>query len=221
MRIHTFKYILVFFYLIIIAEKPAKCQDTLQVFNDTVSLVAKHSPSKAAFLSAVLPGLGQIYNHKGLFWRLPLLYAGIAAETYVLIYMNNKYSDFHTGYINYTTYVNGLHGNYSLYDPAHVVSMLSGLGIGINNSTVGNSTYIPYLTSTLKVNNDNFKQWRDMNILIMAGIYFLNVIDATVTAYFFDYDISDNISMRVRPTLINNSISNIGTFGMKLTFNLH
>jgi hypothetical protein len=55
----------------------------------------------------------------------------------------------------------------------------------------------------------------------MAGIYFLSIIDATVQAYFFDYNVSDDISLNISPTLLNNSISNIGTFGVKLSFNLH
>ena len=223
MRINTIIYFLVFAFILIVAEKQAKCQesDTLNVASDTLSTVVKHSPSKAAFLSAVVPGLGQIYNGRGLFWRLPILYAGIAAEVITISYFNNTYQDFHKGYVNYSNYLTSIGSNSSLYDAKHVDNMLSNLGFGKDYFT--NVPYInkDRITLTLKNNNDNFKRWRDLNIIIMAGIYFLNIVDATVQAYFFDYDVSDDLTLRVRPTIINNSVSNIGTFGMKLSFNLH
>ncbi len=227
------KYLLTILIIILVAAIPATGQNNNQVSQDTItvgsdttstetdttSIVYRHNPARAAFLSAVVPGLGQIYNGKGLFWRLPVLYAGIAVEVYVISYMNTQYQNFHSAYVNYTTYINNLGGN--TYNPVYVYKMLSSLGI-ISLSTIseyglnGNTSII----STLKVNNDSYKQWLDLNVIIMAGIYFLNIIDATVTAYFFDYNISDDLTLKIRPAILNNSITNIGTLGLKISFNL-
>ncbi len=230
------KYLLATLLTIFIAERSATCQETNRIPKDTVTIVSdttsesidttlsiyKHSPAKAAFLSAVVPGLGQIYNGKGLFWRLPILYAGIATEVYVISFMNKEYQLYHSAYVNYTNYINDLNGNYNSYaagNYARAISILSGV-VPPYDIQEGASS-IPYIISGLKGLNDYYKQYLDLNVIIMAGIYFLNIIDATVTAYFFDYNISDDLSLRIRPTLLDNSLSAFGTFGLKLSFNLH
>jgi hypothetical protein len=201
------------------------------LYNDTTSTLFKHSPAKAAFLSAVVPGLGQIYNGKGLFWKLPILYAGIAVETYVISYMNNNYQMNHSAYVNYSNYIKNLNGNPNLYSSAVAVKLLSQVvhsGEFLLHDVQTSTLYGGYsnfgstsIISDLKSANDFYKQYLDLNVIIMAGIYFLNIIEATVTAYFFEYNMSDDLSLRISPTILNNSISNIGTFGVKLSFNLH
>ena len=54
------------------------------------------SPSKAAFYSAILPGLGQAYNKK--YWKIPIVYAAIGTGVYFYVTNNNKYNDVRDAY---------------------------------------------------------------------------------------------------------------------------
>lgn len=68
---------------------------------DTIPSVSElsHSPKKATIYSAVLPGLGQIYNKK--YWKLPIVYAGIGGFTYFIIDFNKEFRKYKTALINY------------------------------------------------------------------------------------------------------------------------
>lgn len=60
--------------------------------NDSIKLeeIDPLRPAKAAFYSAVLPGLGQIYNKK--YWKLPLVYGAIGTSTYLYFDNQKKYN---------------------------------------------------------------------------------------------------------------------------------
>ena len=69
----------------------------------------------------------------------------------------------------------------------------------------------------------NYRRNRDLCIIITAGLYLLNIVDAHVDAQMKDYDISDDLSMTLEPTLINlytMQTSNVNGLGLafKLTF---
>lgn len=53
-------------------------------------------PAKASFYSAVLPGLGQIYNEK--YWKVPLIYGALGVSTYFYIDSNKKYNFYRDEY---------------------------------------------------------------------------------------------------------------------------
>lgn len=46
---------------------------------------------------------------------------------------------------------------------------------------------------------DLYKRWRDLSIIGTAGFYVLQIIDATVDAYLFDWDVGEDISLRIHP----------------------
>lgn len=72
-----------------------KPSDTTKLKAVTINPLA---PSKAAFYSAVLPGLGQAYNKK--YWKIPLVYAAIGTSVYAYIFNNNKYHAYRDAYKN-------------------------------------------------------------------------------------------------------------------------
>ena len=54
------------------------------------------SPSKAAFYSAILPGMGQIYNKK--YWKAPIVWGALAGTTYLYIDNNSIYKRYRTAF---------------------------------------------------------------------------------------------------------------------------
>ncbi len=150
-------------------------QDTL-IQTDTAfvaALAKKHSPRKAVMYSLICPGLGQVYNHK--YWKLPIIYGAGGAFAYFVIYNQNKYKKFRDTRNN-------------------------------NEGAQPNETFwidgYPYRYSVLGRGRDYYRRYRDLSIAGLGAIYLLNVIDAMVDAYFFNYDISDNLSLKMEPALI-------------------
>ena len=70
-------------------------QDTTKTTN-TADDINPLSPAKAAFYSAIFPGLGQAYNKK--YWKMPLVYAAIGTSTYFYIWNNNNYNEYRSAY---------------------------------------------------------------------------------------------------------------------------
>ena len=58
-----------------------------------------------------------------------------------------------------------------------------------------------------KQRKDRYRRWRDLSFFCLLGVYALSVIDAYVDASLSEFDISNNLSLRVEPAIINNRIS--------------
>ncbi|MDY0101905.1 MAG: DUF5683 domain-containing protein [Lentimicrobium sp.] len=164
--------------ILLLSSFNASAQDTLVVTKDGVlsdtSTVTYHSPHKATIYSLVLPGLGQAYNKK--YWKIPIIYAGF-------------------GYFGYSIKIN--HVEMKKFTEAY--RYIS------NNETY--STDNPYIikypnTSDLLSGRDFYRRKVELNIIYSAALYLLNVVDAAVDAHFFDYDVSDNLALRLDPVII-------------------
>jgi hypothetical protein len=154
--------------------------DTTIIAKDSVpvtdSIIKKrHDPAKATRRSAIIPGWGQAYNKQ--YWKIPLVYAalGITAATYV--YNDKWYKKTRDAY---SIVINGDTANYDQIDPK-----LQGL--------------ITYPESLQFYRND-FRRNRDYSILFFLLAWGLNVVDATVYGHLKDFDVSDDLSMRIKPT---------------------
>lgn len=142
---------------------------------DTTTFVSNHSPQKAVMYSLICPGLGQIYNRK--YWKLPFIYGGVGAFVYFISYNQLKYKKFRAAVEN---------GNPN-----------SGELIEIDG--------FRYRYESLGIGRDYYRRYRDISLAGLAGMYLLNVIDAMVDAYFVRYDISDDISLKLEPAVIQNT----------------
>ena len=186
--------------------------DTLRAIEQFVK--KPHSPHKATVMAMVLPGSGQVYN--GQWWKVPILYAGIGATVYGLSWNMKYFKKYRTAFVDYTDYINKLEENPDMpypENPSWDKLMMPG-----RNASNFNSSQRKRLQEQLKTKKDNYKRNRDLLYIVSGGIYVLQIIDATVFAHFYDFEINDDISLNVRPSTGFSPVSG-GTVGLTLTFN--
>jgi len=147
-------------------------------------------PKRALWLALVIPGGGQIYNRK--YWKLPLVYGGFIGCMYAINWNNTMYKDYSQAYID-------LMDN----DP-NTQSYNQFLHLGMKITTEADKKRFEDIFRKRK---DKYRRWRDLSFFVMLGVYALSVIDAYVDAELSVFDISDDLSLKVEPTIINNRSS--------------
>lgn len=141
-----------------------------------------HSPRRATIYSAVLPGLGQIYNRK--YWKLPIVYGGFATLGYFINFNNEQYVIYKQAYSDlidsdpYTT---------SYYDLKNVSEYWF------------QDDKLSQFTENLESAKDYWRRNRDLVVIGTAVFYALNIIDASVDANFFNFNISDDLTINWTP----------------------
>ena len=144
-------------------------------------------PKRALWLAIVLPGAGQIYNRKS--WKLPIVYGGFVGCIYAIRWNNMMYQDYSQAYLDLVD-----------NDP-NTQSYNQFLHLGAKIDSKNASRYEPIF----KKRKDYYRRYRDLSFFILVGVYALSVIDAYVDASLSDFDISDDLSMHVGPTVISTS----------------
>jgi hypothetical protein len=193
-------------------------QETVKLVNfDTVfvpeTMVKKpHSPHKATIMAMVLPSSGQIYNEQ--YWKLPILYGGIAAVVYGITWNSKYYKRYNRAFIDYSLYLLDKAESPDLpypEDPSWDKVYKGGDVEGFSSSMADR------FKTLLENKKISYKRNRDLLYLTMLGVYAIQIIDACVFAHFYDFEIDDNLSMDLRPTV---SPFQGGMVGLTLTFNL-
>lgn len=152
------------------------------------SITHDHSSKKASVYSAVLPGSGQFYNKK--YWKIPIIYLGISTALYAAKWNQDEYLHYRKAF-EYRT--------------------------DNDDSTV--DEYINrYSESNLITIKNYYRKNRDLSYIIAAGIYILNIVDASVDAHLFDFNVSDELSIRLKPGIISSPLNN--TPSVSLTLNI-
>jgi len=121
------------------------------------------------------------------YWKLPIIYAGLGTAGY-FVYTNNQ--------------------SYRLYRNALIAEL------DTDPETVNQTEYN---TSQLNQLQETYHRWRDLSIFAFAGIYILQIIDATVDAHLFYFDVSDDLSLVILPSFPI-SIQNKGGLSLVLKF---
>lgn len=191
--------LLVFVSANLYSQEPAV--DSLQYNISKPDSVKVHSPKRAAIYSAVLPGLGQAYNKK--YWKIPLVYVGFGTIGYFIGWNNRNYNTYKFAYRDLTD-----------SDPATD----SYLDIEASQYyDLDNPTEYENFKSGLYKQQEYFRRNRDLLIISIVGFYGLNIIDASVDAHFFDFDISEDLTMNWQPTV--QPYEKQLVYGLNFTFN--
>ncbi|MCK9612807.1 MAG: DUF5683 domain-containing protein [Bacteroidales bacterium] len=164
-----------------IKQKVAAAKDTIKP--------KLHSPRKAAWMSAALPGLGQIYNKK--YWKLPIIYVGFGV----------------IGYLGYDYYT-----KFNKYKETYVFRT------GLDSTA---TDYFPGISSK-ELLYDNWNYYRrnfELTCIFGSLLYILNIVDAAVDGHLYKFDISNDLSMRIEPTMNSTAYNHIKNLsgGVKLT----
>lgn len=146
------------------------------------------NPTRALWLSLVLPGAGQIYNRK--YWKLPIVYGGFLGCAYALMWNQQMYKDYSQAYLdimdddpNTASYLEMLPPNYDI------------------------SGREEQFQTIFKRKKNYYRRYRDLSAFCFIGVYLLSVIDAYVDAHLSEFDISPDLTMRVEPTVIGNPVN--------------
>jgi len=124
------------------------------------------SPSKAAFYSAIIPGLGQAYLGKA--WKVPIIYAAIGASLYYFDINNKEMNSYRKAY---KRRLNGF------FDDEYL------------------ETDIPITTEQLLIGMDFHKNYRDIAMILAALSYMLNILEANVSAHLLQFNVNDDLSV--------------------------
>jgi hypothetical protein len=146
--------------------------------------------NRAMWLAIVLPGAGQIYNRK--YWKLPIIYGGFVGCIYAMRWNNMMYRDYSQAYMDI------------MDDNTETQSYNQFLHLGRTITDANKETY----QNKFRKRKDYYRRYRDLSAFILIGVYALSVIDAYVDASLAQFDISDDLSLHVTPSVINSRTSN-------------
>lgn len=147
-------------------------------------------PTRAVWMSALFPGLGQLYNRR--YWKLPIVIGGFMGLGYAMSWNSTMLRD-------YTTAYSDIMDN----DPT-TKSYMDFFAPTVKEESLDKS----WLTNLLRTRKNYFRRNRDLCVICMIGVYLIAMVDAYVDAQLAHFDISPSLSMDVVPTLMNNDLRN-------------
>lgn len=165
----------------------------------TIPVVFKPDPQKSLWYAIIFPGLGQIYNRQ--YWKVPIVYGGVAGLTYAISWNGKYYRDYSRGYRD----IMDSDPNTKSYEK------LLPYSIDPSSSEAKN---------LMKSRQNTYRRYRDLSIVGAVAFYAITVIDAYVDAQLADFDISPDLSMQVAPAVLQTPNSDKPSVGVQLNFNL-
>lgn len=142
---------------------------------------------KKALLLSILPGAGQVYNRQA--WKIPIIYAALGGVGYYCYFNYTNMKQFKTEY---------------LYRQQHGgATQLAG--------------YETYPTANIYNMYESYNKYFQLSLFGIAAVYGLNLVDAYVFGHLFDFDLNDDISLHLSPTLQPTPSATLAS-GLALTF---
>lgn len=158
-------------------------------------------PTRAVWLSALFPGLGQVYNRR--YWKLPIVIGGFMGLGYATSWNNRMLND-------YTQAYRDLMDN----DPS-TKSYMDFFPPNAKEEDLNRS----WMERTFKARKDFYRRNRDLCIICMVGVYLIAMVDAYVDASLSHFDISPDLTMDVYPTLIPDTRNSRVGIGLQWALN--
>ncbi|WP_236262939.1 DUF5683 domain-containing protein [Aggregatimonas sangjinii] len=153
------------------------------------------APSKAAFLSAIFPGMGQVYNKR--YWKVPIVYAAIGTGIYVYDLNNEQYNRYRDAFKRRQAGFN----DDEFWD--------------FQTPDDGNIPDEPFVPNTaLEDAQERFQRDRDLALVVTIILYALNIVDANVDAHLKQFNIDDDLSIDWHPYLNVDPIMTTPNYGM-------
>jgi uncharacterized protein DUF5683 len=166
-----------------------KKRDSLPAATVDSLIKAQHSPRKAAVRSAIIPGWGQAYNNK--IWKIPIIYAALGITGYIFVDNLNTYKELRFAYT----------AKYEASLPAYdSASSYPGPYRDSTKYHQMNPQYIPISKESLKQGRDQFRRYVDYAAVFFIIFWGLNVVDAVVDAHLKAFDISPDLSLKIKPS---------------------
>lgn len=148
-------------------------------------------PSRAAFYSAVLPGLGQAYNKR--YWKIPIIYAGMAAGVYFHIKNDKDFDRFRNAYKRRLA--------------------------GFTDDEFFGDGETPIISNERLINaQETAQKNKDVSIIVALAFYLVNIVDANVDAHLRQFNVSEDLS--ISPNFEIDPIRVQANYGLSFKFNL-
>lgn len=164
-------------------------------------VVFNPSPTRAVWLSALFPGLGQVYNRR--YWKLPIVVGAYLGLGYATSWNNGMLTDYSRAYQDIMDNDPNTNSYMNFFPPTTQEADLDKT----------------WLTNVLKSRKDFYRRNRDLCIIGMVGVYLLAMVDAYVDASLSHFDISPDLSLDITPTLIPDQRNALPGVGVSWAFN--
>ncbi|MDE5726505.1 MAG: hypothetical protein K2H94_00060 [Duncaniella sp.] len=150
-------------------------------------------PTRAVWMSALFPGLGQLYNRR--YWKLPIVVGAYMGLGYATQWNTMMLKDYTTAYADIMD-----------NDPT-TKSYMDFFPPTVKEEDLDKS----WLTNVLRSRKNYYRRNRDLCILCMVGVYLVAMVDAYVDAQLAHFDISPDLSVDVAPVLMDGGIRSFET----------
>jgi len=159
-------------------------------------------PQRALWMSALCPGLGQIYNRR--YWKLPIVVGAFVGLSYGASWNNRMYKDYSKGYRDV------------MDDDPDTRSYMDFFPPTVKESDLD----VAWLQKVMKNKRDYYRRYREICVIAMVGVYLINIVDAYVDASLAHFDISPDLTLDVAPTAIDNGVTSerLPSLGLQCAF---